>query len=76
MSTITLKLPADIDKELSELTIRKEEYLLEALREKMRSEKIANLDNLLIEGYKERKKENELLGKDFFHTDLEHWNEY
>ena len=69
MSTITLNLPPDIDKELSELSVKKEEFLLEALKEKIRSEKRLNLESLLIEGYKERRKENELLNKDFFYTD-------
>ena len=76
MSTIILNLPEDIDKELSELSVKREEFLLEALKEKIKSEKGSNLEGLLIEGYKERRMENKLLSKDFFQTDLENWNEY
>lgn len=76
MSTITLNLPPGIDKELSDLAVKKEEFLLEALKEKIKSEKKLNLKVLMEEGYKARRKENELLNKDFFYTDLENWNEY
>ena len=34
MSTIILNLPEDIDKELSELSVKREEFLLETLKEK------------------------------------------
>lgn len=76
MSTITLNIPEDLDKELSSLSVKREEFLLEALKEKIRSEKFAILEDLLIEGYKDRRTENKLLAKEFFHSDLENWDEY
>lgn len=76
MSTITLNLPEDIDRQLSTLKVRKEEFLLEALKEKIKAETTSNLEALLIEGYQERRSENEILGKEFVHIDMENWNEY
>lgn len=76
MSTIILNIPPDIDKELTKLDVKKEEFLLEALKEKITAEKHLNFESLLIEGYKDRRPENEILNKDFYHTDLENWNEY
>jgi predicted CopG family antitoxin len=76
MSIITLNLPDDIDKELSKLKVGKESFLLEAVREKLKAEKMSNLENLLREGYQERRSETNLLSKNFFHSDLENWNEY
>ncbi len=76
MSLITLNIPDDIDKELAEMSVKREEFLLEALKEKINSQRHSNLEELLAEGYKERKTENTVLSKDFFHTDLENWNEY
>lgn len=76
MSLITLNIPDEIDKELAEMSVKREEFLLEALKEKIKSKRDSNLEELLAEGYKERKTENMVLSKDFFHTDLENWNEY
>lgn len=76
MSIITLNLPDDIDKELSKLKVGKESFLLEAVREKLKAEKMSNLENLLREGYQERRCETNLLSENFFHSDLENWNEY
>jgi len=76
MSLITLNIPDEIDKELIQMSVKKEEFLLEALREKIESKRDSDLKELLAEGYKARRTENEILGKDFFHTDLENWNEY
>jgi hypothetical protein len=76
MSIITLNLPDDIDKELSKLKVGKESFLLEAVREKLKAEKMSNIENLLREGYQERRSETNLLSKNFFHSDLENWNEY
>lgn len=76
MSLITLNIPDDIDKELAAMSVKREEFLLEALKEKIKSERDSNLEKLLAEGYKERKTENMVLSEVFFHTDLENWNEY
>lgn len=76
MSLITLNIPDEIDKELAAMSVKREEFLLEALKEKIKSKRDSNLEDLLAEGYRERRAENELVGKDFFHTDIENWNEY
>jgi hypothetical protein len=76
MAVITLNIPEEIDKELIKLRVKREDFLLEALKEKIKFEKDSNLNDLLAEGYRERRTENELLSKDFFHSDLENWNEY
>ena len=76
MSTITLNLPEDIDRQLSTLKVEKEKFLLEALREKIKAESTSNLEDLLIEGYKKRRSENEILSREFIHIDMENWNEY
>ncbi len=76
MSTITLHLPEDIDRQLATLNVKKEEFLLVALKEKINAETTSNLESLLIEGYQERVSENEILTKQFFHIDMENWNEY
>ena len=76
MPTITLNLPQAIDKKLTELNVKKESFLLEALKEKIKVEKMSNLQKLLREGYQERRSESDLLTKEFIHADLENWNEY
>ncbi len=76
MSTITLHLPEEIDRQLSTLNVKKEEFLLEALKEKINAETNSHLEPLLIEGYQERVSENQILSKEFFHIDMENWNEY
>ncbi len=76
MSTITLNLPEDIDRTLSTLTVKREEFLLEALKDKIKAETVSNLETLLIEGYKERCAENSVLVEEFTHVDMENWHEY
>lgn len=66
MSLITLNIPDDIDKELAAMSVKREEFLLEALKEKIKSERDSNLEKLLAEGYKERKTENMVLSEVFF----------
>ena len=76
MSIITLNLPDDIEKELSFLKIKKEDFILNALKEKINSQKGSSLEILLTEGYKLNHSENEVISKEFLQSDLENWNEY
>ncbi len=76
MSVITLNLPDDIETEMNSLNIKKEEFIITALKEKINSYKISSIETLLTEGYKFSHEENDMLSKEFIHSDLESWNEY
>lgn len=76
MSTLTVNIPDDLDKELNNLKVKKEEFLLNALKEKINLQKSNNLQAALAEGYKDNHKENEQLINEFSQADLENWYDY
>jgi hypothetical protein len=76
MSTLTVNIPEYLDKELNNLKVAKEEFLLNALKEKINLQKANNLEAALAEGYKNNHLENEQLGKEFLQADLENWYDY
>ncbi len=76
MSTLTVNIPDDLDKELNKLKVKKEEFLLNALKEKIDLQKSNNLQTALAEGYKNNHKENQQLINEFSQADLENWYDY
>ncbi len=70
ISSLTVNIPDDLDKELNNLKVKKEEFLLNALKEKI------NLQSALAEGYKNNYKENKKLENEFLQADLESWYDY
>ena len=76
MSILTVNIPDDLDKELNNLKVKKEEFLLNALKEKINLQKSNNLEAALAEGYKNNHKENEQLLNEFSQADLENWYDY
>ena len=76
MSSLTLNIPDELDKELNNLKVRKEEFLLSALKEKLTIHKSHNLQAALTEGYKNNHEENKKLNNEFLQVDLENWYDY
>ena len=76
MPSITVNIPDDLDHELNNLKVKKEEFLLNALKEKINLQKSNNLQAVLTEGYKNNHKENEQLLNEFLQADLENWYDY
>jgi hypothetical protein len=76
MSSIIINIPDERDEELNSLKVKKEEFVLNALKEKINLQKSNNLQAVLTEGYKNNHKENEQLLNEFSHVDLENWYDY
>ena len=52
----------------------KDRFVADAVKEKLEREKMAELEELLIEGYKTTKKEDNILNKEWELITLEGWN--
>jgi hypothetical protein len=76
ISSLTVNIPDDLDKELNNLKVKKEEFLLNTLKEKINLYKSDNLQSALAEGYKNNYKENKKLENEFLQADLESWYDY
>lgn len=71
MRTLQVTIPDEIFGVLSSLKKRQDEFVIEAIQEKLEREKKKNLKKLLIEGYQETAKEDLALTKEFETADLE-----
>ncbi|MFN7116159.1 MAG: hypothetical protein ACK4TA_05130 [Saprospiraceae bacterium] len=71
VQTLEIHVPDSISQYLEVLASDKEEFVLEAIQEKIDREKRKNLDALLIEGYQATAKEDLDLTKDFETADFE-----
>ncbi len=76
MPVFTLNIPDDIENALSSMNVKREEFIITALKEKINFTRKNDLLSSLTEGYKNNHEENNQLIKDFLQTDLENWNEY
>ncbi len=73
---LTISIPDDIDKQLSDITEDKQEFIINAVRQKiMLRKKYLSVAELEKE-YAESNNENEEITKDFTHADNENWNDY
>lgn len=73
MKTFQVKIPDEIFGVLSSLAKRQDEFVIEAIKEKLEREKHQNLQQLLIEGYKATAKEDLALTKEFEAADLKNY---
>ena len=71
MRTLQVTIPDEIFGVLSSLTKQQDEFVVEAIQEKLEREKHQNLKQLLAEGYKATAKEDLALTKEFETADLE-----
>jgi hypothetical protein len=71
MRTLQVTIPDEIFGVLSSFSTKQDEFVVEAIKEKLEREKQQNLQQLLIEGYKATAKEDLALTKEFETADLE-----
>ncbi len=71
VQTMEIHVPETISQYLEVLTSDKEEFVLEAIQEKIEREKRRNIEMELIEGYQATAEEDFEIMKDFEHTDFE-----
>lgn len=71
MRTLEVKLSDEIFGVLSSLAKKQDEFVVEAIKEKLEREKRQNFQQLLAEGYKSTAKEDLSLTKEFEAADLE-----
>ena len=64
MKTLNITIPSDLVKDL-ETIMDKDRFVAVAVKEKLEREKRAELEELLIEGYKTTKKEDNILNKEW-----------
>jgi hypothetical protein len=71
MRTLQVTIPDDVFGVLSSFANRQDEFVPEAIQEKLERESRQHLKELLAEGYKATAKENLVLTKEFEAADLE-----
>lgn len=71
MRNLEVKIPDEVFGVLSSLTKQPDNFVLEAIQEKLEREKSRNLKQLLVEGYQATAKEDSALTKEFETADLE-----
>lgn len=71
MRTLQITIPDEIFGVLSSYSKQQDEFVVEAIREKLEREKSKNLNKLLAEGYKATAKEDLALARDFEAADFE-----
>lgn len=73
---LTISIPDDIDQQLSGMTNDKQEFIINAVRQKISlGKKYLSVAELAKE-YADSINENEEITKDFTHADKENWNDY
>ena len=76
MTVIELSLPDELYEALNAVPGNKTQFILDALKQKLKETKIEAIRDNLIEGYKNSYSESDLLIEDFKNVDLEHPDEY
>lgn len=71
MRTLQVTIPDEIFGVLSSLAKKQDEFVVEAIKEKLEREQRQNLKRLLAEGYRATAKEDLALTKEFESADLE-----
>lgn len=72
MKRLNITIPEDLVKELEKIP-NKSRFITETLQKEIHLLKLKRLDNLLIEGYKMTKNEDELVNKEWENITLEGW---
>ena len=73
MKILNITIPDDLSRDLESIP-NKNNFITEALKEKLEKEKRKKLDYLLIEGYTETKNEDKKMNKAWEAITLEGWN--
>lgn len=73
---LTISIPDDLDQQLSGITDDKQEFILNAVRQKIIQRKKYPSVEHLAKDYADSINENEEITKDFTHADKENWNDY
>ncbi|MBI3599140.1 MAG: hypothetical protein HY097_00650 [Nitrospinae bacterium] len=72
MKMLSIALPDEIEQELENIS-NKDNFVVDALKEKLKRERNEILDKLLIEGYKSTNEEDKKLNKEWEGITLEKW---
>ena len=70
MSSVTIYLSSDLENQINQASQNKEEFILEAVKEKLDKE---NFNNRLKEGYTATFLEDKELSQDFDQIDINEW---
>ena len=78
MVRMNITIPEDLARQLDDLVgLRgKSRFIAQTLMERIKRNKQEELQKILEEGYKTRKKESLSIAKDFEPVDIEGWDEY
>lgn len=73
---LTISIPDDLDQQLSDITDDKQEFIINAVRQKIiQRKKYPSVEDLAKE-YADSINENDEIARDFTHADKENWNDY
>ncbi|HOP95659.1 MAG TPA: hypothetical protein PL130_07815 [Dictyoglomaceae bacterium] len=72
MRRLNITIPDDLAKELEKIP-NKSKFITEVLRKEISMLKLRELDNLLVEGYKRTKDEDEIINEEWEKITLEGW---
>lgn len=75
---LNITLPKSIVTAMEKFTAprKRSQFIAKAILERIEKQKKEKLEELLIEGYQARKKENVKISSDFEIADIEGWDEY
>ena len=75
---INITIPKDLVMELNQYTPprKRSAFITEAIQQKIEQQKKDQLEKLLEEGYKARRKESSEITEEFASADMENWDEY
>ena len=76
MKTIQLNIPDRLERIIGTISVDKESFIIEAIRERLKRLRDNKIDKQLIEGYKASYKESRTITKEFESTDFENIDEY
>jgi len=72
MKMLSISLSDEIERELENIS-NKDNFVVDAVKEKLKREKNKILDKLLVEGYKATNEEDKKLNKEWEEITLEKW---
>ena len=73
---LTVLIPDELDQQLSAITNDKQEFIINAVRQKIMLRKKSLSPDEVAKEYADSIGENEEITTDFMHTDNENWNDY
>jgi hypothetical protein len=76
MKVIQLNIPDEVETLLKSVPVKTEDFIIDAVKKRLKEIRDREIEKLLIEGYKSSKKEAKQLTKEFETIDMEDWDEY